>query len=221
MNPRALVMAKAPVAGLAKTRLGQEIGMAAAADLAAAALLDTLDVCREAFGDDCYLALDGDLAVATRSDEIRDALTAWHVFAQVGSSFGARLAHAHRTLAARSPAVVVQIGMDTPQVTAAGLREAAALATAGAAVLGPALDGGWWVLALDHAERAGVLAGVPMSSPDTYAATRAALADAGLEVRETGAMLDVDVVEDAELVAAAAPDTRFGRTWLGLVAATR
>ncbi len=221
MNPRVLVMAKAPVAGLAKTRLGEEVGMGAAADLAAAALLDTLDACRGAFGDDCYLALDGDLAVAARGAEIAEALSSWHVFTQVGNTFGARLAHAHRTLAARSPGVVVQVGMDTPQVTAADLCDAATLAGAGAAALGPALDGGWWVLALDHAERAGVLADVPMSSPDTYVATWSALAAAGIEVRETGPLVDVDTAADAEIVATAAPATRFGQTWASLVTATR
>ncbi|MGI9163544.1 MAG: glycosyltransferase, partial [Mycobacterium sp.] len=39
----ALVVAKAPVPGLAKTRLAAAVGDEAAADIAAAALLDTLD----------------------------------------------------------------------------------------------------------------------------------------------------------------------------------
>ncbi|MCW2855102.1 MAG: cofC 2 [Marmoricola sp.] len=221
MNARVLVMAKAPVPGLAKTRLGAGIGMEVAADLAAAALLDTLATCREAFGDDCHLALDGDLRAGRRGYEIADALATWTVFAQCGATFGERLAHAHGRLAAGSPGVVVQIGMDTPQVTSPDLRLAAGLAADGAAVLGPALDGGWWVLALDHAERAAVLSGVPMSTEGTYAATWSALAAAGLEVRDTGALVDVDTVEDAALVASAAPGTRFGRTWLGLAAVAR
>lgn len=221
MNARVLVMAKAPVPGLAKTRLGVAIGMEAAADLAAAALLDTLATCRRAFGEDCHLALDGDLGVARRGCEITDALATWTVFAQHGATFGERLAHAHGRLAAGSPGVVVQIGMDTPQVTVSDLRLAAGLAEGGAAVLGPALDGGWWALALEHAERAAVLCGVPMSTQGTYAATWSALAAAGLEVRETCAHLDVDTVEDAALVAGAAPNTRFGDTWLALAAVAR
>ena len=89
-----LVVAKAPVAGRAKTRLGAEIGMAAAADLAAAALLDTLDACRAAFGAGrCHLALTGDLAGAARGRRDRPAaLAGWTVFEQVGDELRRRLA---------------------------------------------------------------------------------------------------------------------------------
>src|SRR4029453_11110138 len=70
---RALVVAKAPVAGRVETRLGAVIGMEAAARVAAAALLDTLAVCRAAF-DECHLALDGDLQGACSEDALRDHL---------------------------------------------------------------------------------------------------------------------------------------------------
>ena len=53
-----------------------------------------------------------------------------------------------RTPTRRGPGPTVQVGMDTPQLTAADLREVAAAAATGDAVLGPAADGGWWVLAL-------------------------------------------------------------------------
>ena len=71
---RALVVAKAPMPGRVKTRLGADVGMAAAADLAAAALLDTLLACADAFGADrCLLSLDGDLCDAVRGEEIERA----------------------------------------------------------------------------------------------------------------------------------------------------
>ncbi len=44
------MLAKAPVAGRVKTRLGADVGMAYAAELAAAALLDSLDACADGFG---------------------------------------------------------------------------------------------------------------------------------------------------------------------------
>lgn len=209
-----LVIAKAPVAGLTKTRLGAEIGMAAAADLAAAALLDTLDACRDAFApDSCHLALTGDLESAARADEIADALSGWSVFGQVGESFGGRLAAAHAEVGRRTSAPTVQIGMDTPQVTGSALREVAAGLDDHDAVLGPAEDGGWWVLAVRDAGAAAVLAAVPTSTADTGARTRAALRDRGLTVGTPPALRDVDTAADARAVAYDAPNGRFAAAW--------
>ncbi len=213
-----MVMAKAPVPGLAKTRLGAVIGMTAAADLAAAALLDTLAACRQAFGAGCHLALDGDITAASRSAELLAALDGWTVFTQEGDSFGDRLAHAHRWMAGRGGSPVVQIGMDTPQVTPELLHAAADGLERGAdAVLGSAEDGGWWVLALSDPTRAAVLRDVPMSTPTTYAATVDALIRGGAAVASTRALRDVDTVEDAIAVATAAPGTWFARAWAELV----
>ena len=122
-----LIVAKAPVPGQAKTRLGAEVGMAAAADLAAAALLDTLDACRATFGPDrTHVALTGALTRAARGREIAAQLRGWSVFAQVGDTFADRLAAAHAEVGRRTGAPTVQIGMDTPQVTEALLRAVAA-----------------------------------------------------------------------------------------------
>ena len=83
-----LVVAKAPVSGLVKTRLGQVLGMQRAAQLAAAALLDTLAVCVAAYGvARCHLALDGDLAEGELADELLDATAGWTVHAQRGADF--------------------------------------------------------------------------------------------------------------------------------------
>ncbi|MGY2874253.1 uncharacterized protein ACVW00_001443 [Marmoricola sp. URHA0025 HA25] len=213
MTARVLVVAKAPVPGLAKTRLAASIGPEAAADLAAAALLDTIAACVTAFGDRCHIALTGDLARARRGEEIRQALSSWDVFAQRGATFADRLVHAHRTVAQSGQGPVVQIGMDTPQVTADLLALAAAQIVPGCGALGPAADGGWWLLGLDDAQSAGVLVGVPMSTGDTCRATRAAFAAAGVALALQSTLHDVDTLADVELVAAEAPETRFARTW--------
>ena len=212
MSSRVLVVAKAPVAGRVKTRLGADVGDATAAELAAASLLDTIAACRDGFGPDgCLLALSGDLADAVRGDEIARALDGWSVARQRGSTFAERLANAHLDVPPGGP--VVQVGMDTPQVTAALLREAADGLGSHDAVLGPAEDGGWWVLGLRRPAGAAVLHDVPMSTPTTYADTRDALVAAGLGVGATTALRDVDTVADAEAVAAAAPGGAFARAW--------
>lgn len=208
---RCLVVAKAPVPGLCKTRLAADIGYDAAAALAAAALLDTLDTATATFGaGDCVLALVGDLEEAGDGDAIRDAVAGWTVVPQRGNDFGRRLAHAHADAGAGP---LIQIGMDTPQVTSGHLTDALDGLARCDAVLAPAEDGGWWGLALRDPAAARYLRDVPMSTPDTGRDTRAALEDAGLSVGSTTTLRDVDSLDDAEAVALLAPDSRFAAAW--------
>jgi glycosyltransferase A (GT-A) superfamily protein (DUF2064 family) len=208
---RLLVVAKAPHIGQVKTRLAAEVGHRVAAEVAAAALLDTLAACRDAGGvEQCHLALAGDLAGAARESDLRHALAGWTVRPQRGTGLAARLAHAHHDL---GPGPVVQIGMDTPQVDGALLRTVGGLLDAHEAVLGPAVDGGWWALGLRDPDRARALTGVRMSLPTTGRDTRSALERAGLTVSEAVALRDVDTRADAELVAAEAPTSEFARAW--------
>jgi glycosyltransferase A (GT-A) superfamily protein (DUF2064 family) len=215
---RLLVVAKAPVAGLAKTRLGAEVGMQRAAELAAAALLDTIRTCTTAVGADrCRLALEGDLAAATDADRLAAALDGWVVFPQRGDGLAERLAASHADLADEAPGAVVQIGMDTPQVTSAHLCEVIDGLSTDDAVLGEAEDGGWWVLGLDEPRHAELLRGVPMSMPATGTATRRTLERAGLVVGRAAVLRDVDRAADAEAVAAICPESsEFARSWSGV-----
>lgn len=204
---RILLTAKAPVPGEVKTRLARDVGEGTAAALAAAALLDTIDTCVAAVGTaSCHLALAGDLTAAVRGEEIAAALAQWTVRPQHGRTFADRLAAAH----AATPGPVLQIGMDTPQATPADLTAAAELLEAYDAVVGPAYDGGWWLLGLQDPARAARLRTVPMSRPDTCARTIAALASG---VVTTRTLRDVDTVADAAAVALVAPGTRFARSW--------
>ena len=205
-----LVVAKAPEPGRVKTRLGADIGMPAAAELAAAALLDTLAAAAgTGIASGRHVSLAGDLHRAVRAEELRAALAGWTVHPQIGADFTQRLVDAH----SRVTGPVVQVGMDTPQVTPGLLAEVVAGLADHDAVLGPAEDGGWWVLALRDPARAAALAGVEMSTPTTGADTRTALEAAGLSVADTVTLRDVDTVTDAEAVAALAPDSHFAAAW--------
>ncbi len=211
---RGLVVAKAPVSGRVKTRLGADVGLDVAARLAAAALLDTLDAFETAFGPGHrHVAMTGDLAAAEQGEEIRDRLAAWVVHEQRGEGLGERLANAHADVAATGPGPVVQVGMDTPQVTPALLEDVVRRLRHRPAVLGPAEDGGWWVLALTDGARGGLLADVPMSTDKTCLETERALVEAGLPVAHAAVLCDVDTVVEAIAVAADAPTTRFARLW--------
>ncbi len=209
-----LVVAKAPVAGRVKTRLGREIGMGPAAAVAAASLIDTVGACARTVGAArCHLALEGELAGALRGEEIAEAVDEWSVFGQRGDGLAERIVHAHLTVGRRSGGPVVQIGMDTPQVTPALLMAVIAALTSDDAVLGPAEDGGWWVLGLRQPRMSAALLSVGMSTTTTGYETRRALEQAGLSVVDTALLRDVDTRADAEAVAKLAPDSHFARAW--------
>jgi len=200
-------MAKSPVAGSAKTRLCPPATPAQAARVAAAALLDTLAAVT-AVDATPIVALAGDLRAAVHRRRIEAALAACVVIAQHGDGLGERLAHAHAEAAGRG-GPVLQIGTDTPQVTAPLLRTAMARLAGADAVLGMAADGGWWALGLHEPAPAGTLWTVPMSCADTGVRTLAALRGLGLRVEALPVLRDVDTMADAVVVATATPGTRF------------
>ena len=177
-----LVVAKAPEPGRAKTRLAATVGDRVAADIAAAALLDTLDAVAAAPVAARVVAFTGDLDAAAGAAEIRRRLESFTVIPQRGDDFADRLANAHADAAQRHP--VLQIGMDTPQVTSELLTDCARRLLDGdaPAVLGLAHDGGWWVLGVKTPTIAECLRAVPMSRPDTGELTLKALRDNGIDV---------------------------------------
>ncbi|MGZ4511583.1 MAG: TIGR04282 family arsenosugar biosynthesis glycosyltransferase [Mycobacterium sp.] len=205
-----LVVAKAPQPGRAKTRLAATVGDVVAADIAAAALLDTLDAVAAAPVAKRVVAMTGDLGAAAGADEIRKRLRSFTVIPQRGEDFADRLAHAHADAADGLP--VLQIGMDTPQVTAELLADCAHRLLEAPAVLGLAHDGGWWVLGVAAPAMAECLRGVPMSQPDTGELTLKALHDRGIEVTTVELLADFDVVDDVAAVReACGPASRFAK----------
>jgi glycosyltransferase A (GT-A) superfamily protein (DUF2064 family) len=205
-----LVVAKAPVPGRAKTRLAATVGEQVAAEIAAAALLDTLDAVAAAAVAARVVAFTGELGAAADGAEIRRRLMSFTVIPQRGNDFANRLANAHADAADGYP--VLQIGMDTPQVTAELLVDCGQRLRKAPAVLGFARDGGWWALGVRSPESAECLRDVPMSQPDTGMRTLKALNSNGIEVSLLEELTDFDVVDDVAAVREnCRPASRFTR----------
>jgi len=199
MAPSLLVIAKEPVPGRVKTRLTPPFTPAQAADLAAAALDDTLAAALAARrAGRRVLVLDGRPGSWVPGG--------FDVVAQRGDRLAARLAAAFADVG--EPAFLV--GMDTPQVTPALLDAGLAAVEHGDAAFGAALDGGYWAIGLARPD-ATVFADVPMSAANTGAVQRARLAALGLRTMDLPPLRDVDSAEDARAVAAEAPGSRFAR----------
>lgn len=209
----ALVVAKAPVPGLAKTRLAADVGDERAAEIAAAALLDTLDAVAATPVSERVVALTGDLDHARCAVEIRARLASFTVVKQRGEGFAERLINAHADASvAGASRPVLQIGMDTPQVSPDLLLSCGSQLLEASAVLGMAYDGGWWVLGLAAPRMAEALRNVPMSQPDTGVLTLKGLRDDDVDVRLCHWLADVDTIGDIEQVRrACGPESRFAR----------
>lgn len=190
-----LVIAKAPVAGRVKTRLTAQFTPQQAADLALAALQDTLAAVLATPAERRVLVLEGQ-----PGPWIPDGI---EIVPQGTGGLDVRLAAAFAL--AEGPALLV--GMDTPQVTP-GLLALGLDFTEADAWFGPAQDGGFWALGLADPDPA-LLLDVPMSVAHTGEVQRRRLTDAGLSVRDLPELCDVDTPADAQRVAAAAPHTRF------------
>ena len=197
-HPTLAVIAKAPAPGRSKTRLSPPLSPMQAADLAEAALRDTLATVAATRVGRKVLVLDG-LAGPWLPD-------GFEVISQRGSGLDERLAAAFEDLG--GPTLI--IGMDSPQVSAELLELALGQLQSHPAVLGPAEDGGYWAIGLRRADPNALL-GVPMSSPHTLTAQRIRLRALGLSIGELPTLRDVDTFDDAVAVAAAAPGTRFAR----------
>jgi len=196
-----IVIAKEPRPGRVKTRLCPPCTPEQAADLAAAALSDTLVAVATTPANRRILALDG-----TAGPWLPDG---FDVVPQCGGALGERLSDAFSH--ADGPALLV--GMDTPQIDPPLLSEALGrlcepAGTAPDAVLGRALDGGWWALGLRRPDLP-VFDGVPMSTDHTYPDQVRRFEELGLRHGDLPSLMDVDTFDDATAVAATAPGTAF------------
>ncbi len=200
MTVQLLVIAKAPVPGRVKTRLCPPCTPDQAADIAAAALCDTLTAVAAA------PAVRHTLVVSGRYRPP----PGWHTVRQRGDGLAHRLANAFADTA-RGDAGTLLVGMDTPQLTPKLLADVADGLRGADAVLAPAQDGGWWALALRDPHAADALRRVPMSTPDTARWTVEALRERGLRLSYGPVLRDVDTAEDALAVAATCRTGAFAR----------
>jgi uncharacterized protein len=200
-TPALVVVAKSPRPGRSKTRLCPPCTPGEAAALAEAALVDTLAAAGRSRTGRRILLLEGNPGPWLPPG--------FEIIPQRGGGLDERLAAGVEDVGESA----VLVGMDTPQVTPGLLdRALAALEEPETdAVLGPAEDGGYWAIGLRRPDPR-TIAGVPMSTPFTWAAQRARLQRLGLRVRDLPVLRDADGIEDAVAVARAAPGSRFAAT---------
>jgi rSAM/selenodomain-associated transferase 1 len=201
------IVARTPIVGQTKTRLGAHIGHQAAATLYSAFLSDLAarfvpSAARDGYDFYWYYAAPDEADDASGAETFATAVPAGgRLLRQVGESFSQRLRHGFQTLRERGYERIVVIGSDSPQLPAAWIREAFAALREDDVVIGPARDGGYYLLGLRaDAEPLDIFTGVPMSAPDTCARTIERARRLNLSVAYTPRSFDVDEVDDLRML---------------------
>ncbi|MGX6646996.1 TIGR04282 family arsenosugar biosynthesis glycosyltransferase [Maricaulaceae bacterium MS644] len=184
-----MVFAKAPVIGGAKTRLAAGIGKVAAWRRHRAMMAVILRKVRDPRWES-VLAVSPDRAIHRRFPGVwpKDIERT----AQGGGDLGARQA---RVFTAPCPTLV--IGTDAPQITRGDIARAFAALKRHDAVIGPAEDGGYWLLGLARPAPAGLFDAIRWSHGRTRADLEARLAAFGLSrIARLRRLRDVDHADD-------------------------
>ncbi len=197
------VMARAPSDDGGKTRLLAALRIHGGADLRRAILLDTLDV----VGRVTLPVAEPVMFYTPSTAEAELAkLTGdrWRLIPQRGEDLGERLEHAFTDLFVQGYAGALIIGSDLPTLPVEYVQLAAAqlMALDDPVVLGPARDGGYYLIGLrkPHSE---LFRGVAWSTANVLAETIALAGSAGLPVSLVPEWYDIDSVEDLRRATAA------------------
>ncbi len=184
-------MVKAPRAGEVKTRLAAAIGS------------DRAVAIYRAMGERIVAAIRpvADVTIWYDPPDARREVTAWlgdaTYLAQPGGDLGARLAAVFRYQQDHGPRTrAVAIGADAPEIDGSTLQAAERVLREVDVVLGPALDGGYYLIGMSspHPE---LFRDIPWSTGDVAARTLDRCKALRLTVRQLPPLRDVDTVDDA------------------------
>lgn len=215
--PVLAVLTRAPSSG-GKTRLFASLGLSFDPKLLTALLLDTLDGAA-APGVRRVVAV----TPAAACDEVRqivgDLVGDVEVIAQPDGDLGDRMRATMTVLLARGAPAVALMGSDVPHITAETIADACARMAEDpdALVLGPAEDGGYYLIAARRVPE--VFSGIEWGSDQVLAQTERAAAAYPFRVHRLETLTDVDTADDLR---AAARSGRAPRTaaWLSSLPST-
>jgi len=194
--PTLIVMLKAPRKGTVKTRLAADIGHAQATRIY------RLLVERQMAAIPAHWPVEVHFAPADAEEEMRDWLGPRpKLHPQTDGDLGQRLTFAVGSAFGRSASGVIVIGGDCPELDMHALHSAAGALGAHEVVLGPASDGGYYLIGLTRA-RPELFADIPWSTNCVFAKTLQRADELGLIPLLLSLRDDVDTVEDLDRHAA-------------------
>jgi uncharacterized protein len=195
-----VIFAKAPIPGEVKTRLCPPLTPDEAATLHGSFVLDMLERTKLAVAK-LQLPFHRYLACAPSSElvffKIMEERQGVRLLDQVGEDLGQRMHGIFSGLFAKGYAQVIIVGTDVPTLPLSVYQEAFSMLGRSDVVLGPALDGGYYLIGLKQpAEQ--LFTGVPWSTDQVLAVTQQQAKPLGLSVELTTAWRDVDTITDLQ-----------------------
>jgi len=142
---RLLILLKAPILGTVKTRLAAEISPATALGIYRQLLDQVINAMSP------LPAVELHYTPAVEAPTVSPWLKpGWTLHPQKDGNLGDRMHHAFSQAFAAGALRVVMVGTDCPAVEPADVRQAWTALTTNDLVLGPALDGGYWLIGLNR-----------------------------------------------------------------------
>ena len=140
------IVMKYPEAGKVKVRLAQSLGEEAAADLYRSFIQDTLTTVQ---------SLDIPYHIAVYPPDSENQFTEWlgpsnQFFHQIGMNLGERLKNGFLTMFKKQYQHVIALASDSPDLPVEILREAVSSLRTHKVVIGPATDGGYYLIGFSH-----------------------------------------------------------------------
>jgi uncharacterized protein len=192
-----MIMTRYPEKGKVKTRLARQIGDEATLQLYQSFLTDLALRFQETTSDLYWVytpaMADFQAALAARLAPVR---LPGSCFPQQGDGLGERLLQAFRTIQAQGYRAGVLIGSDSPHIPAKTVTQAMQALEQADVVLGPSVDGGYYLIAMHQPYD--VFTDIPMSTSAVLRLTVEKAQAQGLRVQLLDTLLDID--EHADLL---------------------
>lgn len=185
-----IVFLKAPIPGQVKTRLAASLGPAAAAAAYRSMVNQLLQNLSSLPNVELRFAPDHahpEIAVWLQAS--------WRAVPQGDGDLGVRLNRAFADAFSRSSDPVIVIGSDCPTISPNDIHLAAAKLRDHDIVLGPAADGGYWLIGMRQFEPS-ILSQIPWSTARVLTQTLARVQSAGLSVSLLREQSDIDTIDE-------------------------
>jgi rSAM/selenodomain-associated transferase 1 len=188
-----IIFVKWPEKGTVKTRLSAALGEDAVLELYKCFVEDIVETVKRTG----IRPL-----IACFPEDAREKIAAWlgdenDYVPQVGADLGTKMSNAFQLVFERGISRAVLIGSDLPDLPAEIISEALSALKRNHAVIGPAKDGGYYLIGFRHDTFSyRIFDGIPWGTPEVLEQTMSIFAKEGLDIYQLPVWRDIDRSED-------------------------